>query len=215
MLGPERFHNCLDFFDLRPLPRFAHSLEIVHVNTYARFAFQMHIINVAPTVSNLLQLSDFGAHCAKLLPISLAFLPIFGPTSLLFSGLLNLFFMFAFIRFQHVFYILDLRPHFRLPHLHEAIFVLKCFCCLFEACSITLPANLVAAIMAVAAGFGIVLLPMYFCYLFDACYVTLATNIVAAVVAVAVVACCGIVVRLYWQVADPTCRIKEQCAGQQ
>merc|ERR1712217_284728 len=68
MLGPERLHNCLDFFDLRPLPRFAHSLEIVHVNTYARFAFQVHILNVAPTVSNLLQLSDFGA-------IALSFFP--------------------------------------------------------------------------------------------------------------------------------------------
>merc|ERR1712151_533062 len=52
MLGPEQFHHCLYFLDLRPLARFVHSLEFFFFNTYSRFAFQVHIVTVAPTDNN-------------------------------------------------------------------------------------------------------------------------------------------------------------------
>merc|ERR1719446_559496 len=52
MLGPERFYHCLYFLDLRPLARFAHSLEIFFVNTYSGFAFQVHLVTVEPTDNN-------------------------------------------------------------------------------------------------------------------------------------------------------------------
>merc|ERR1712187_1034350 len=56
MFGPERLHHSLYFLDLRPLPRFAHSLEILLVNTYARFPVLMRIVNGAFAVRDLLQL---------------------------------------------------------------------------------------------------------------------------------------------------------------